>query len=86
MQSTNNERKSVAADKFIRTLKNKIYNCMTPALKNVYIDKLVDIVYKYNNTYLTTVKMKPVGVKLSKNIYFNKENNGKDPKSKNIEI
>ena len=48
MYSTNNERKSVIAERFIRTLKNKIYKYMTSISKNVYIDKLDDIVKKYN--------------------------------------
>ena len=49
--STHNEDKSVIADRFIRTLKNKIYKYMTSVSKNGYIDKLDDIVKKYNNTY-----------------------------------
>ena len=44
MYSTNNEGKSVIAERFIRTLKNKIYKYMTSISKNVYIDKLDDIV------------------------------------------
>ena len=63
MYSTNDEGKSVIAEKFIRTLKNKIYKNMTSTSKNVYIDKLDDIVKKYNNTYHTSIKMKPVDVK-----------------------
>ena len=54
MYSTNNEGKSVVAERFIRTLKCKIYKYMTPISKNVYIDKLNAIVNKYNNTYHTT--------------------------------
>ena len=65
MYSANNEGKSVVAERFIRTLKNKIYKCMTSVSKNVYIDKLDDIVSKYNNTYQSTIKMKPVDVKSS---------------------
>ena len=55
---------------------------MTSALKNLYIDKLDDIVNKYNNRYRSTIKMKPVDVK--SNAYFNsrKEINNKDPKFK----
>ena len=49
--STNNEGKSVVAERFIRTLKNKIYKYMTSISKNLYIDKLDDIVNKYNNTF-----------------------------------
>ena len=45
--------KSVIAKKIIRTLRNKIYKSMTPILKYVYIDKLDDIVQKYNNIYIT---------------------------------
>ena len=67
MYSTHNEGKSVIAEKFIRTLKNKIYKYMTSVSKNVYIDKLDDIVNKYNNTYHSTIKMKSVDtVRISK--------------------
>ena len=44
MYSTHNDRKSVVAERFIRTLKTKIYKYMTSLSKNVYIDKLDDIV------------------------------------------
>ena len=50
MYSTHNEGKSVNAKKSIITLKNKIYKYMTSISKNVYIDKLDDIVNKYSNT------------------------------------
>ena len=50
--STHNEGKYVVAERFTRTLKNKIYKYMTSISKNVYIDKLDDIVNEYNNTYL----------------------------------
>ena len=46
MYSTNNEGKSVIAERFIRTLQNKIYKYMTSISKNVYINKLDDIVKK----------------------------------------
>ena len=82
MYSTNNEGKSVIAERFIRTLKNKIYKYMTSISKNVYIDKLDDIVKKYNNTYHTSIKMKPVDVKDNTYIDFKKESNDKDPKFK----
>ena len=55
MYSTHNQRKSVVAERFIKTLKNKIYKHMTSISKNVYIDKLDDIVTEYNNTYHTTI-------------------------------
>ena len=51
MCSVHNEGKSVVAERFIRTLKNKIYEHMTSVSKNVYIDKLDDIINKYNSTH-----------------------------------
>ena len=57
MYSTHNEGKSVVAERFSRTIKNKIYEYMTSISKNVYIDKLDDIVDEYNNTYHRTIKM-----------------------------
>ena len=65
MYSTHNEGKSVVAERFMRTLKKKIHRYKTSLSKNVYIDKLADIVNKYNNTYHRTIKMKPVDVKSS---------------------
>ena len=47
---------------------------MTSISKNVYIDKLPDIVNKHNNTYYSGIKMKPVDVKSNTYIDFNKEN------------
>ena len=82
MYSTNNEGKSVISERFIRTLKNKIYKYMTAISKNVYIDKLDDNVRKYNNTYHTSIKMKPVYVKDNTYINFKKEVNDEDPKFK----
>ena len=58
MYSTHNEGKSVVPEKFVRTLKNKIYKYTTSASKNVDADKLGDIVNKCNNTYHSTIKMK----------------------------
>ena len=58
MYSTHNEGKSVITERFIRTLKNKIYKYMTSISINVNIDKLDDIVKKYNNTYHTSIKNK----------------------------
>ena len=68
MYSTHNEGKSVIAERFIRTLKNKIYKYMTSISKNVYNDKLDDIV---------DVDLKP-----STYIGSRKEINKKDPKFK----
>ena len=50
MYSIHNEGKSVVAERFIRTLKNKVYKYMTAISKSVYINKLDDIVNEYNNT------------------------------------
>ena len=60
--STYNEGKSVAAERFIRTLKNKIFKYMTAISKNIYFDVLDDIVNKYNNTVHRTIKMRPIDV------------------------
>ena len=81
--STHNEGKSVAAERFITTLKNKIYKNMTSISKNVYIDKLDDIVNKYDNTYHRTIKMKPVDIKPSTYLDSSKEINDKNTKFKN---
>ena len=82
MYSTHNEGKSVVAERFIRTLKSKIYRYMTSISKNVYIDKLDDIVDEYNNTYHTTIKMKPIDVNDNTYINTSKEIINKDPKFK----
>ena len=82
MYSTNNEGKSVVAERFIRTLKSKIYKYMTSISKNVYIDKLDDIVNEYNNTYHTAIKMKPIDVKDNTYINTDKKTNDKDLKFK----
>ena len=80
--STHDEGKSVVAERFIRTLKSKIYKYMTSISKNVYIDKLDDIVNEYTNAYHTTIKMKPIDVKDNTYINTDKEINNKDPKFK----
>ena len=82
MYSTHNERKSVVVERFIRTLKSRIYKYMASISKNVYIDKLDDIVDEYNNTYHTTIKMKPADVKDNTYINADKEINNKGPKFK----
>ena len=82
MYSTHNEGKSVVAERLIRNLKNKIYKYMSSKSKNVYIDKLDDIVNEYNNTYHRTNKMKPVAVKSSTYIGSSKEINDEDDKFK----
>ena len=60
MYSTYNEGKSVIAERFIRTLKNKIFKHMTAISKNVYFDVLDDIVKKYNNTVYRAIKIKSI--------------------------
>ena len=82
MYSTFNEGKSVVAQRFIRTIKNKIYKHMTSISKNMYIDKLDDVVNEYNNTKHRTTKMKPTDVKGNTYIDFGKEINDNDPKFK----
>ena len=66
MYSTYNEGKSVVAERFIRTLRNKLYKHMTATGKNVYYDVLDDVVNKYNNTKHSTIKMKPKIIKMLK--------------------
>ena len=61
---------------------NKIYKYITSIAKNVYFDKLDDIVNINNNTYHKTIKMKAVDVKSSIYMGFNKGNNKKGPKFK----
>ena len=82
MYSTHNAGKSVVVERFIRTLKNKIYKHITSISKNVYIDKLDDIVNEYNSTYQRTIKMKPIDVKDNTYINIDKEVNAKDPQLK----
>ena len=83
MYSTYSEGKSVAAERFMRTLKNRIFKHMTAISKNIYFDVLDDIVDKYNNTVHRTIKMKPIEVT---NDYYAEYNvdpsNKKDPKFK----
>ena len=72
MCSIHNEGKSVD-ERFVKTLKTKIYKYLTSVSKNVYIDKLDDMVNEYNNTYHRTIKMKPVDVKDNTYIDSNKK-------------
>ena len=64
-----NKGKSLIGERFIRTLKNKIYKSMISISKNVYFDKLNNKVNTYNNTYDRTIKITPVDVKSS--MYIN---------------
>ena len=82
MYSSRNVGKSVVDERFIGALKNKIYKYMTSISKNVYIDKLDDIVDEYNNTYHTTIKMKRIDVKDNTYINTDRKVNDKGPKFK----
>ena len=81
MYSTYNESKSVVAERFIRTLKKKLYKHMTATSKKVHYDVLDDVINKYNNTKHSTIKMKPIDVKYSKRVYID-EHNEKDSRFK----
>ena len=79
---TYNAGKSVAAERFIRRLKNKIFKHMTVISKSVYSDVLDNIVNKYNNTVHRTIKMKPVDVTSHSYAEYNEDSNEKTPKFK----
>ena len=82
MNSTYNEGKSVVAERFIRTLKNKLYKHMTATGKNVYYDVLDGVVNKYNNTKHSTIKMKPIDVGDNNKRVYVDEHNEKDSRFK----
>ena len=82
MYSTYNEGKSVVAERFIRTLKNKIFKHMTAVSKNVYFDVLDDIVNKYNSTVHRSIKMKPIDVTSDSYAQYYKDSNATKPKFK----
>ena len=63
-------------------LKKNIYKYITSVSKNVYNDKLDDIVNKNNNTYHRTIKMKPSDIKSNTYIDSSKKINDKDSKFK----
>ena len=73
MYSTYNEGKSVVAERFIRTLKDRVFKHMTAISKNVYFDVLDDIVNKYNNKTHVTLKMKPIEVTDDSYVKSNKD-------------
>ena len=81
-----NEGKSVVAERLIGILKNKIYKYMTSISKNVYIDKLDNIVNRYNAIYYSTIKMEHVNAKSSTCTDSSKEINDEDPKLKISDI
>ena len=82
MDSTYNEGKSFVAERFIRTLKNKIFKQMTAISKNVYFDVLDDVVNEYNNIVHKTIKMKPIGVMDDSYAEYHEDFNKKRPKFK----
>ena len=82
MYSIFNEGKSVVAERFIRTLKNKIFKHMTAISKNVYLDVLNDIANKYNKTMHRTIKMKPIEVTNDSYAEYNEDSNKRNPKFK----
>ena len=82
MYSTCNERKSVVAEGFIRTLKNKMFKHMTATLKIFFFNVLDDIVNKYNNTVHRTIKTKLVDVRTTSYAEYNEDSSKKDSKFK----
>ena len=84
MYSTFNEGKSVVAERFIRTLKNKLYKHMTANGQNVYYHVLDDVVNEYNNTKHNTIKMKPIEVGDNERVYID-EHNEKDSRFKAVD-
>ena len=86
MYSTFNEGKSIVAERFIKTLKNKIFKHMTAISKNVYFDVLDDIVNKYNNTIHRIINIEPIDVTDDSFAEYNEESNKKDPKFKVGEV
>ena len=82
MYLTYNEGKSVVAERFIRTLKNKIFKYMTVVSKNVYFNVLDDIVDKYNNTFQKTIKMKSIDVTSDSYAEYNDDSNETRPEFK----
>ena len=79
MYSTRNEGKSFVAEMLFELWKIKSAN-MWPQYEKVYIDKLVNVVNKYNNTYYETIKRKSIDVKTSKYTDFHFEKDDKEPK------
>ena len=82
MYSKYNEVKSVVAERFIRTIKHKIFKHMIGILKNVYFDVLEDFVNKYNNAVHRAIKMKLIDVTSDSYAEYNQDSNEKDPKFK----
>ena len=81
-----NEGKSADAERYIKSLKKKVYKYMTSISKIVYFDKLDEIVNKHNNIYRRTIKIKPVDVKSNTYVNSIKEINDKDSKLDKLDI
>ena len=76
MYSTYNEEKYVVADRFITTLKNKIYKHMRAVTKKAYFDVLDD------KTYHSSIKMNPIDVKCNSYAEYNVDSDSKGAKFK----
>ena len=86
MFSTYIEGKSVVAERFIRTLKSKIFKHMAAISKNIHFDVLDDIVNKYNNTVHKTIKIKPTDVTDDSYAECNEDFHKKDKVEDNVRI
>ena len=82
MYSTFNEEKSIVAERFIKTFKNKIFKHMKTVSKSAYFDVLVDIFNQYNNPVHGSIKMKPIDVTSDFYGEYNEDSNKKDSKFK----
>ena len=82
MYSTFNGEKSIVAERFIKTFKNKIFKHMKTVSKSAYFDVLVDIFNKYNNPVHGSIKMKPIDVTSDFYGQYNEDSNKKDSKFK----
>ena len=82
MYSTYNEGKSAVAERFIWTLKNKIFKHMAAVSKNVYFDVLNYIVNEYNNIVHRKIKMKQTDVTSYSQAEYNEDSNLSNAKFK----
>ena len=82
MYSSYKEGKSVVPERFIRTLKNKIFKHMTAISKSVYFNVLDDIVNKYNQRGYRAIKMKPIKVTFDSYAEYNEDSKEKVSKLK----
>ena len=82
MYSAYNEETFFVVERFIRTLKNKIFKHMTAVSKNAHFNVLDDILDEYNNTVHRTIKMKPIDVTSDSYVECNEDSNVVKPKVK----